>query len=89
MIEDADYRCCRDHDDNNVSHVSGRTQHKFDGVYVVFGAQHHGMWERALCHYDSQRPYKLLILEWYEAGVLPFLNYTGFLSVLEQRWAYI
>lgn len=39
MIEDAGYRCCRDQDDNNVSHVSGWTQHKFDGVHVVFGAQ--------------------------------------------------
>ena len=35
----------------------------FDGVYVVFGAQHHGMWERALCHYDSQKPNELLNLE--------------------------
>ena len=54
MIEDAGYRCCRDQDDNNISHVSGWTQHKFDGVHVVFGAQHHGMWERALCPYDRQ-----------------------------------
>lgn len=53
MAHSTNYRCCRDRDDSNVSHVPGGTQHKFDGVYVVFGALHQGMWERALCHYDS------------------------------------
>ncbi len=57
--------------------------------FVVFGAQHQGMWERALCHYDSQKPNELLSLEWYEAGGLPFFRYTGFLAALEQRWAHI
>ena len=89
MAHSTVYTCSRDSDDSNVSHIVGGTQHKFDGVYVVFGAQHEGMWERALRHYDSQKPNDLLILEWYEAGWPPFLRYTRFLTALEQRWAYI
>ena len=84
-----DYRCYRHGDRSDVSHVPGGTQHKFDGIYVVFGAKHDGLWERALCHYDSHKPHELLILEWYEAGWLPFSRYTRFLSLLEQRWAHI
>ena len=58
------------------------------GFMLFFGAQHQGMWEPALCLYDSQQPNELLILEWYEASWLPFFRYTRFLAVLEQRWAH-
>lgn len=89
MAHSTNYICSRDQDDSNVSHVLGGTQHKFDGIYVVFGALHQGMWERAVCHYDSQKPNELLIVECYEIGWPHFFRYTSFLTALEQRWAHI
>jgi len=56
MAHNANYRCARDGEETNRSHFPGGAQHKFDGVYVVFGSEHQGKWDRALCHYDSSKP---------------------------------
>lgn len=89
MAHSAAYRCARDSVDNNVSHFPRGIQHKFDGVFVLFGSQSGHMWERAVCHYDKARPNDLFILEYFVAGTLSFIAYTRFLNYLEERWAYI
>ncbi len=89
LANDAGYRCARDKEENHISHFRGGNQHKFDGLYVLFGLQHGNLWDRALCHYDPDKPHELLIIEYYEAGALSFLTYTRFLDVLERHWAHI
>ena len=49
MIHNADYKCVRDGVSNHESHVMGLAQHKFDGIFVVFGAHQGILWERFVC----------------------------------------
>ena len=83
MAHNTGYRCVHHSVENDVSHFPGGIEHKFDGVYVLFGSQHGYMWERAVCHYNSARPNELFIIEHFVAGAAPFIAYTRFLSFLE------
>lgn len=89
LADSAEYRCARDNDEKHVSHFPGGIQHKFDGIFVLFGLQHGYLWERAVCYYNIAQPNELLVLEHFVPGVPSFMAYTSFLNHLEERWAYV
>ena len=61
MAHSANYRYARDGAETSISHFPVETQHKCDGDLVVFGLQHEGRWDQALCRYDRSRPHEVLV----------------------------
>lgn len=84
LVHSADYKCIEDGATRQQSHVSGHAQHKFDGVYTVFGSRQGRRWERCVCFADvDQQPPKMYIMAHF--GPEQFVAFDEFLTLLEWR----
>lgn len=82
LVHSAEYKCIKDSVPRLESHVSGYAQHKFDGVYTVFGSRQGRRWERFVCFagVDELPPRRMHIIAHFEHQ--QFAEYDAFLTLL-------
>lgn len=91
LVHAAEYHCTRSSVPTSQSHMSGHMQHKFDGVYVIYGRHAGFFWERYVCYVDHTQapPQTLQIIYHCQPTAEAFWPYNDFLNLLEWRWAHL
>ena len=82
LAHDADYICFSTVAPESQTHQPGHAQHKFDGVWVIFGMQ----LQRAVCFKSDY--HELKVVRFFIVGTKQqWKLYKQYLNTLESRWA--
>ena len=82
LAHNADYICFSTVAEESQTHQPGHAQHKFDGIWVIFGMQ----LQRAICYKSDD--HELTVVRFFIVGTKQqWMVYKRYLNTLESRWA--